>query len=71
MTKQRRLRLLQQLGEVAALRKLLKERTMIYQYEAKVRVARHFGLEFAEVNVAYVDWAKLRERYRAETGCDP
>lgn len=49
----------------------LKNQSMVYQREAKQVVADHYGLPFDQVNVAYPEWEKLRNRYTAETGRKP
>ena len=71
VTPARLTRLLRLTAEYDDLKQELKRRAMIYQYDAKVRVAQHFNLPFDQVDVAYADWCKLRQRYHDETGFDP
>lgn len=46
----------------------IKRQAMIYQYDAKMQVAAHYGLTLDDVNLPYPEWAALRERYTQETG---
>ena len=55
--------LIQLIAEYSALKDELKRRSMIYQYEEKVRAAKFFGLTFEQVDLPYVEWAKIRGRY--------
>jgi hypothetical protein len=55
-------------AEHGALKAELLRRCMIYQYEAKQTVAKHFSLTFEKVDLPYLEWVKLRERYTQETG---
>jgi len=64
-------RLRRNLEEYDALKQELKRRAMIFQYDAKVCVARHFNLTFAQVDLPYAEWSALRTKYREETGHDP
>lgn len=57
--------------EIAALRAELKAKCMVYQYEAKCRVAQHYGLAFSAVDLPYPQWVELREKYQRETGHRP
>ncbi len=57
------IRLATALAEIEVLKTELKRRSMIYQYEEKVAAASFLGLTFDEVNVAYVDWARIRTEY--------
>jgi|JI10StandDraft_1071094.scaffolds.fasta_scaffold31909_11 hypothetical protein len=59
-------RLVQLTAEAAALKQVLKERSMIYQHDEKLRVARHYGLTFEQVNLPYAEWAALRDKYHTE-----
>jgi hypothetical protein len=58
--------LVRDLETVNEMKDELKRRSMIYQYDEKLVVARHFGLSFAEVDLPYVEWKVLREQYHAE-----
>lgn len=49
----------------------IKRRSMFFQYEAKMRVAQHFGLTFEEVDLPIAAWMVMRRKYREATGYDP
>lgn len=59
------------LDEVSAMKAELKRRCMIYQYGAKMAVAKHYGMTFDQVNLPFREWMDLRQRFRDETGFDP
>lgn len=59
------------LEEVSAMKAELKRRCMIYQHDAKMRVAKHYGLTFEQVDLPFREWMEMRQRFRDETGFDP
>lgn len=53
--------------EVAAMRRELKRRTMIYQYDDKCRVAAYYKRDPQTLfDMPYAEWAELRDRYFKE-----
>ena len=54
--------------EVASLQALLKDCCRIYQFDAKQTVAKYYGLPFGEVDLPYLEWSALRERYQRDSG---
>lgn len=56
-----------ELQRLEPIRAALRQRSMLYQPDLKERVAAHYGLQFAEVDLPYPEWAALRERYFQET----
>lgn len=58
-------RILQKLAEAQAHRKYL---AMVYQFDAKIEVAAHYGLTLKDVDLPFDEWKALREKYERETG---
>ncbi len=58
----------ERLAAIAMLQAKIKQTAMTYQRLAKEVVAKHYGLPFADVDLRFLDWMKLRERYERETG---
>jgi hypothetical protein len=53
--------------EIDAMRRELKRRTMIYQYDDKCRVAAYYKLDPQTLfDMPYTEWAELRARYFKE-----
>ena len=60
--------LVKQAALVGEIQAALKRQAMVYQYDAKMQVASHYGLTLDDVNLPYPEWTALRERYERETG---
>lgn len=48
------------------LREAIRRGSMIYQYDLKIEVARHYGLTWEEVDLPYAEWEALRDKYLKE-----
>ena len=44
----------------------LRRRSMIYQYDEKMRIAKYYNLPFDKVNLPYKKFAKLRDKYNKD-----
>jgi hypothetical protein len=57
-----------QLEIAAEIERELKKLAKVYQLEAKLTVAKYYGLTLAQVDLPFVEWRSLRDRYEQETG---
>jgi hypothetical protein len=57
-----------ELEGIAVQQQILRRCAMIYQYQAKMTVAAHYGLTLDEVNLPFDQWMALRRKYQQETG---
>jgi hypothetical protein len=58
--------MIRELEAIAVLQAAIKKTAMVFNYEAKLRVAAYYGLTFEQVDLPYAEWAALHERYTRE-----
>lgn len=61
----------EELGQLQRIRDAIKADAMHYQKDLKLRVMKHYGLKWEQVNLVYAEWAVIRDRYLEETGDRP
>jgi hypothetical protein len=52
-----------ELEMIGRLQRKLKGQAMYYQYDLKMEVCKALGLTFKQVDLPYVQWAEIRDKY--------
>jgi hypothetical protein len=56
-------RIINELEETEAIKRVIKEQSMTYQYSLKIEVSKTLGLTFDQVDLPYEQWKEIRDKY--------